>query len=84
MLHYNRDATSFYLIHWISVFDTPQVMPRHLDLLILHYIVCFLKLEPIYSPSYSIVIFTHLKLCRADAIHNFKRVEITQILKNVV
>ena len=24
------------------------------------------------DPNYSILIFTHLKLCLADAIHNFK------------
>ena len=26
----------------------------------------------LYPPNYSIGIFTHLKLCLADAIHNFK------------
>ena len=30
-------------------------------------------------PNYSIWIFTHLKLCLADAIHNFKWVKIIQI-----
>ena len=35
-----------------------------------------LTLQP---PNYSIVIFTHLKLCLADAIHNFKWVKIIQI-----
>ena len=35
------------------------------------------------SPSnYSIWIFTHLKLCLADAIHNFKWVKIIQIWQN--
>ena len=33
-------------------------------------------------PNYSIWIFTHLKLCLADAIHNFKWVEIIQIWQN--
>ena len=31
------------------------------------------------AASYLIVIFTHLKLCLADAIHNFKWVKIIQI-----
>ena len=35
-----------------------------------------LALQP---PNYSIIIFTHLKLCLADAIHNFKWVKIIQI-----
>ena len=35
-----------------------------------------LTLQP---PNYSIWIFTHLKLCLADAIHNFKWVKIIQI-----
>ena len=35
-----------------------------------------LTLQP---PDYSIWIFTHLKLCLADAIHNFKWVKIIQI-----
>ena len=33
-------------------------------------------------PNYSIWIVTHLKLCLADAIHNFKWVEIIQIWQN--
>ena len=32
-------------------------------------------------PSYLIEIFTHLKVCLADAIHNFKWVKIIQILQ---
>ena len=32
--------------------------------------------------NYSIWIFTHLKLCLADAIHNFKWVKIIQIWQN--
>ena len=32
--------------------------------------------------NYSIWIFTHLKLCLADAIHNFKGVNIIQIWQN--
>ena len=32
--------------------------------------------------NYSIWIFTHLKLCLADAIANFKWVKIIQILQN--
>ena len=39
----------------------------------------FLTLQP---PNYSIWIFTHLKLCLADAIHNFKWVKIIQIWQN--
>ena len=31
---------------------------------------------PLYPPSYSIWIFTHLKLCLADATHNFKWMKI--------
>ena len=38
-----------------------------------------LTLQP---PNYSIWIFTHLKLCLADAIHNFKGVKIIQIWQN--
>ena len=34
------------------------------------------------SLNYSIWIFTHLKLCLADAIHNFKWVKIIQIWQN--
>ena len=33
----------------------------------------------LWPPNYSILIFTHLKLCLADAIHNFKLVKIIQI-----
>ena len=33
----------------------------------------------LWPPNYSIWIFTHLKLCYADAIHNFKWVKIIQI-----
>ena len=36
----------------------------------------------LWPPNYSIWIFTHLKLCLADAIHNFKRVKIIQIWQN--
>ena len=36
----------------------------------------------LYPPNYSIWIFTHLKLCLADAIHNFKWVKIIQIWQN--
>ena len=38
-----------------------------------------LTLKP---PNYSIGIFTHLTLCLADAIHNFKWVKIIQIWQN--
>ena len=38
-----------------------------------------LTLQP---PNYSIWMFTHLKLCLADAIHNFKWVKIIQISQN--
>ena len=36
----------------------------------------------IYLQNYSIGIFTHLKLCLSDAIHNFKWVKIIQIWQN--
>ena len=36
----------------------------------------------LYPPSYSIGMFTHLKLCLADAMHNFKWVKIIQIWQN--
>ena len=36
----------------------------------------------LYPPNYSIEIFTHFRLCLADAIHNFKWVKIIQILQN--
>ena len=36
----------------------------------------------LYPPNYSIWIFTHLKLCFADTIHNFKWVKIIQIWQN--
>ena len=35
-----------------------------------------------WPPNYSIWIFTHLKLCLADAIHNFKWVKNIQIWQN--
>ena len=38
-----------------------------------------LTLQP---PNYSIWIFTHFKLCLADAIHNIKWVKIIQIWQN--
>ena len=38
-----------------------------------------LTLQP---PNYSIGIFTHMKLCLADKIHNFKWVKIIQIWHN--
>ena len=36
----------------------------------------------LWPPNYSIWIFTHLKLCLADAIHNFKWVKIIQLWQN--
>ena len=36
----------------------------------------------IQQPNYLIGIFTHLKLCLADAIHNSKWVKIIQIWQN--
>ena len=42
----------------------------------------FLALLTLWPPSYSIGIFTHLKLRLADAIHNFKWVKIIQIYQN--
>ena len=44
-----------------------------------HIATVVLTLQP---PNYSIWIFTHLKLCLADAIHNFKWVKIIQIWQN--
>ena len=41
------------------------------------------KFNPL-TASYWIEIVTHLKLCLADAIHNFKWVKIIQILQNGV
>ena len=41
-----------------------------------------LHILTLYPPNYSIGIFTHLKLCLADAIHNFKWVKIIQIWQN--
>ena len=43
-----------------------------------------MRLYPLtlYPQNYSIGIFTHLKLCLADAIHNFKWVKIIQIWQN--
>ena len=38
-----------------------------------------LTLQP---PKYAILIFTHSKVCLADAIHNFKWVKIIQIWQN--
>ena len=40
------------------------------------------ELLSLYPPNYLIGIFTHLKLCLADAIHNFKWVKIIQIWQN--
>ena len=36
----------------------------------------------LYPPNYLIGIFTHLKLCLAGAIHNFKWVKIIRIWQN--
>ena len=36
-------------------------------------------INPVAPLNYSTVIFTHLKLCLADAIHNFKWIKIIQI-----
>ena len=44
-----------------------------------HIATIYLALQP---PNYSIWIFTHLKLCLADAIHNFKWAKIIQIWQN--
>ena len=41
----------------------------------------FHRFNPL-TANYSIWIFTHLKLCLADAIHNFKWVKIIQIWQN--
>ena len=45
----------------------------------LTYYVEVLNHEP---PNFSIWIFTHLKLCLADTIHNFRWVKIIQIWQN--
>ena len=42
----------------------------------------FWQLDYSYIYCCTIVIFTHLKLCLADAIHNFKLVKIIQIWQN--
>ena len=52
---------------------------RLLKIYLLHHCTHLLTLSP---PNYSIWIFTHLKLCLADAIHNFKWVKIIQIWQN--
>ena len=44
-------------------------------------IFCVINLT-LWPVNYSIWIFTHLKLCLADAIHNFKWVKIIQIWQN--
>ena len=49
--------------------------------------VCCFKLElltqlTLQQPNSWIEIFNHLKLCLADAIHNFKWVKIIQICQN--
>ena len=46
-----------------------------------HMSVHTLALSP---PNYLILVFTHLKLCLANAIHNFKWVKIIQIWLNGV
>ena len=44
---------------------------------------CQLSPLTLWPPNYSIWISTHLKLCLADAIHNFKWVKIIQICLSV-
>ena len=39
-------------------------------------------LSTLWPPNYPILFFTHLKLCLADAIHNFKWVKIIKIWQN--
>ena len=46
------------------------------------HIFLLIDLLTLYPPNYSIWIFTRLKLCLADAIHNFKWVKIIQIWQN--
>ena len=45
------------------------------------YINIFQRFNPL-PPNYSIGLFTRLKFCLADSIHNFKWVKIRQILPN--
>ena len=52
-----------------------QVEKTALALLILKYF----SVLRVKTPTYLIEIFTHLKLCLADAIHNFKWVKIMPI-----
>ena len=51
------------------------------ELLICKININWLTLQPL---NYLIAIFTHLKLCLADAIHNFKWVKVIQISQNGV
>ena len=69
--------------HWgnIAIEGTPKPGLLALHGRVLEYIfyAVYLLLLP---PNYSIKIFTHLKLCLADAIHNFKWVKIIKIWPN--
>ena len=55
------------------------IKTRIINVNYLNRITLVLTLQP---PNYSILIFFHLKLCLADAIHNFKWVKIIQIWLN--
>ena len=54
--------------HWFAMTDGVICRPRGS--------ICLLSFQP---STYLVLIFTHLKLCLADAIHNFKWVTIIQI-----
>ena len=65
-----------------NYYNMANMMPSFQMLLFwdtFHFKKKLLTLQPRY---YSIWVFTHLKLCLADAIHNFKWVKIIQIWQN--
>ena len=78
---------------WAGAFDAGSILTKRIYMSCLS---CLLKITrwtqwiiqkyfsalTLYPQNYSIWIFTHLKLCLADAIHNFKWVKIIQIWQN--
>ena len=46
------------------------------------YTKLFQRFNPLTAILFNLSFFTHLKLCLADAIHNFKWVKIIQITQN--
>ena len=79
------------MLHWTMIITlrraqllwTLTMLPMRVIILCAHNVyhddTATLTLSP---PNYSIWIFTHLTLCLADAIHNFKWVKIIQIWQN--